>query len=158
MGNGENSTTTTVKRLRPKSRFDRTLATIARQRVWEFIPNAIKLEASIVNQAIEIAMDPNCPRPTKIRALNLAHKVLKESFEDRCLPTVHRVGALEAIAALPLRDGESESNPITDEDKARAEVVTLLKDVLTELRASSTQQVATTRPGLVLLRGDRAAG
>jgi hypothetical protein len=144
--------------LQPKSKFDRTLANLERMRIWEHTPAAVDLDVQIVREAIALSQEEKCPRSIKLRALSLAHKIVKETFIDRTIPTVHRVGALDALAALPLADGEREANPVTSEEQARAESIALLRGVLARLESMAPGANAA-RPGLVLLReGDRAAG
>jgi len=170
--------------IRPRSNFDREMARLEQKRIWEFTPDAVDLDIHIATEALAMveATDesgkPLCPPAVRLRAMELIHTIVKETFVDRTIPTVSRVEAAAAVMALPPPAGYvAEPLPGQTEQDSKAESITLLRqvlarqgEVLIRLQALEAAGAAPAedgdapvkpRFGLVLLRreeDDRAAG
>jgi len=93
---------TKVEVLKPREEFDRLLARLEQQRIWQHTPEAVDLDITIVRSAIAMANEEKCPRSIKLRAWALAHRIVKETFVDRTIPAVSRVDHRHLIDRLPM--------------------------------------------------------
>lgn len=153
--------------LKPRNQFDRRLARLEQQRVWEYVGKTVMDDVAAIERAVELAGEayrlstealPNGEAPSltmRLRAMSVcrefmefAHKVRKETFHDRTIPALARIEVSEAMSALPVPDDEANAGPvISDEDKARRESIQLLRGAIALLDRGGAE-----RPGLVLLK------
>lgn len=156
-----------VQVVKPRTAFDRRLARIEQQRVWEFVGKTVLQDAEAIVKCEEYAIEayrlstsplPDGSAPTltmRLRAMSVcrdfmetAHRIRKETFQDRTIPTLARVEGVDVLNALPAPDDELNAGPvITDEEKARRESIALMRSAIALLERGGAE-----RPGLVLLR------
>lgn len=122
-----------VQVIKPKTAFDRRLARLEQQRIWEYVGKTVLDDAEAIRRAEELALEayalstaplPDGAAPSltmRLRAMSVckdfmefAHRVRKETFQDRTIPTLQRVQVTEAIGALPMADDERETMESTD--------------------------------------------
>jgi hypothetical protein len=152
--------------LKPKSPMDRRLARLEQMRVWEYAPGSFDrdiqrlghIEAAMA-QAAEIAVNADTPT-LRLRAITVVlacidsgHRIDKEAFQDRTYPVLQRVELSEMISSLPKPAEEEAIAPVTDDEKARSESISLLRAAIALL-----SQHGVKRPGLVLLRRGNGSG
>lgn len=149
----------------PKNPFDRRLARLEQQRVWEYVGQsvlddieAIKWAKACAVEASELAESSGpdgkpIPFSLKLRCKSLAldfarfvHQVNKETFQDRTIPALVRAQVEDVVRSLPAPDDEQLGPIVTDEQRQRAEVLEHLRSAMDLLRASGVE-----RPGLVIL-------
>lgn len=136
--------------IQPKSKFDRMLARLAQQKVWDFTPQAVDMQVSICNRMLEIANDEECPKKTQLIALREASKLINDTVISRTIPALLRVQSRDMIAGLPLPEGVTE-DPKDDKDREILETNRQLVELLQAYL--STQALNGSRPGLVLIEG-----
>lgn len=148
-----------VQVLKPRSHMDRTMARLEHMKVWENVTGAVDRQLARIARLEQIAKDEKATRSTRIRADVAAARIDRETFLDRTLPVVKHVDHTAVMAMLPMAADESTQSPVTDEEKARAEAIALLRGLIAQLTSAAAPVSNGARPGLVLLReGDRAAG
>ena len=165
---GSSITTAVIK---PRSKFDRELARIEQQCVWEFAAQTVRDDASAIARSEELALEayrlgfpdnPEATKPTdtqRLRALTvcrefmaLAHTIRKETFQDRTFPSLARIEYSEAIDLLPASDAV-EMPAESESERMIAETHSMVRRLLAELAAGRGSH-----PGLVLIEGGRRAG
>jgi hypothetical protein len=154
--------------LKPKGQFDRRLARLEQQRVWEYVGKTVLDDMEAIARAAENAREAYALAETldedgnplsmtlklKCRAMALdferfAHQVRKETFQDRTIPTLARIDGVEALNFLPAPADEALGPVITDEEKSRQTAISLLRATIAMLETRGVD-----RPGLILLRRD----
>ena len=158
-----------VKTIKPRSKFDRQLALIEQQIVWEHSSESVRENLAAKNRLAELAEqalrigDSEGATPTiKLRAISVAQDCIRSACDirtgtiiDRTIPALSRSEVSAVLATLPLGvDEMSASAPpaITDEELSRRESIELLRDAISLLEAGGAKH-----PGLVLLRSGDAA-
>lgn len=148
--------------IKTRSKFDRQLARIEQQVIWELSPQAPRDNMADAAQMRSLAFEAMelrdlCDTPfQKLRAISVAKDCLEAACRvrtgtviDRTYPALQRVEVAEAWANLPAAESDDTMPAITDEEKSRHESIALMRSAIALL-----SQHGVDRPGLVLLRGN----
>ena len=154
-----------VKVLRPKSPMDRRLARLEQMRVWEYVSQSVVDDADAIDflkrlaeEAYGLSNEPGATQTFRVRAMQAsadfidkAHKIRKETFHDRTIPTLQRIDVSEAMQRLP---GEDEAQP-RQGDELAAFREQLGRDIASLCRA---RMVGVVQPVLPSENGDGTDG
>jgi hypothetical protein len=80
-----------VPMARPKSTLDKQLARLEAQRIWEEAPRAVARETARLAEIDRIAAAPDASPSLKLKCIELGHRIDRETFLDRTVPTLQRV-------------------------------------------------------------------
>jgi len=146
--------------LKLRSSFDRRLARLEHQRIWEHTPAAIDLAVEIVQRAVAMSNEDGATRMERIRALDLAHRVNKEIFVDRTIPVLNRIEATAAVMALPMADVERDAAEVEagSVEAMRVETHRMMRELLARAIGNGSAALESSRPGLILLPRNGDAG
>lgn len=121
--------------LTPRSSFDRRLARLEQQRIFEHTPAAVDLEIQIAREVWAMANEEKASQKQRLEALKFLHTVLKDTFLDRTIPVISRLEFGELVQRLPVSIEEASEEAKGDpEAKARAEFLALISEAAKERR------------------------
>jgi hypothetical protein len=149
--------------IKPRSKFDRTLARIEQQVIWELSPQAPRDNMadadrmrSLAFEALEIGALTDATPAQRLRAISVAKdcfvaacQVRTTTVIDRTYAALQRIEVSEAIAALPVAEAE---DVVSSEDET-ARMVAETHEMMRQLLAATSGQNGNARPGLVMIRG-----
>jgi hypothetical protein len=148
-----------VEVVKPRSRFDRQLAIIALQRLFDGLPGSItrcyqlQADARRINSLVEKGALPVSKARALLAGIDTQFRILKETVLDRTVPVLARVDVQALMALLPRPESDDAVvEQVSDEQRAKQESVALLHAAIARLSAAGSE-----RPGLVLIRRDDAA-
>lgn len=153
-----------AKVIKARGDFDRRLAIIEQQIVWEHSSESVRENLAAKNRlaelaelAIRIGEDLGATPTVKLRSISVARECIEAASSirtstiiDRTIPSLSRSEVSAVLANFP--HSESENAVIdkrTDEQVAREESIALLHGVIARLSVSVENG---SRPGLVMIR------
>lgn len=152
-----------AKAIQPRSRFDRQMARIEQQIVWENSPEAVRRDLERIRYldtllAEAAGLQQVAVKPSEIlRAIAaqrdivaLSHQIDKETLIDRTYPLLERVSHEDAMRVLPVP--EADTTVVSSEDETQR-LVAETHEMMRQLLAAGAGTNGDARPGLVLIRG-----